>query len=342
MTLVGRFFGWWGGELAALAPGGLADPGRATRRLLVAAPGPDGVALERRGRNRREAIGPLATLDGARLRALRAEARRGGVVVAVPRADLVTQRLTLPIAAARNLDSVMRFEIGRATPFAPEELYAAYRIAERRPEAGQIVVELLYAPRAGLAPALDALAAAALPVARVDAAGPDGAPLGLDLSLDRRKRGWSLSARALAALLALCLCLGALWTALALEARAAKAEALRAAMAAARRDLTGAAAPADEPALAAYRRKSGEAPAVEKLALLTALLPDDTWAETLSIQGDAIRFSGRSRDAAALIALLEEHPRFAAPAFRAPITRDGADGLERFSIAATFVEEADR
>ncbi|MCG8441995.1 MAG: PilN domain-containing protein, partial [Caulobacterales bacterium] len=140
------------------------------------------------------------------------------------------------------------------------------------------------------------------------------------------------------ALAALC----AAWSLVAAVDLERRAEALRDAVFTARMvakaDLERASRDASQPnALAlAYARKQTQPLAVEALALVTDVLPDDTWLESLSIQGGAIEMTGVSGNATALISRFERHPRFFGAAFQAPVTRGARTEGERFTLAVTF------
>ena len=90
-------------------------------------------------------------------------------------------------------------------------------------------------------------------------------------------------------------------------------------------------APGDAVAFAAYRLKQDRMMVSEVVALVTELLPDDTWLERLSIDAETVEMSGYSSNAAGLIDRFETHPAFLEPIFRSPITRE--DGRERFALA---------
>lgn len=72
---------------------------------------------------------------------------------------------------------------------------------------------------------------------------------------------------------------------------------------------------------------------VATIADLTNLVPNGTWLTSLSIDGDKIRMQGNSRDASALIGIIDKSGRFANAQFGAPLVRSGSDGTERFDLA---------
>jgi|GEM_PF-6337771 len=215
---------------------------------------------------------------------LRHLARRLPVVLVVPPSALLVRPLELPAAASRSLASAVRFGLPQWTPFAADDVHHAARLAARSgADAGRATVELRLVPKATVASALAALAAAGL-AADVVRLGD-----GFDVALDGRKavrarRG--LMVEVALALLAvglagvLCAVLSdrlatrqaALAAALAEEVRIVQAaEALRAEIAA----LEG-----RDARLAAQR--AAAPPLVEIAASLAATLPEDVEAISLA------------------------------------------------------------
>ncbi len=347
MSAAGRFFDWWGGELAALVPGGLARALAPRRPLLLAVDGPGGVALSllAPGRPVRR-LGTLDEIAPPRRARLARDIRRGRLrfVLGLAEGRSVRRLVRLPAAAEEDLAGVLAYEIDRLTPFRPEELHYDWRLAARRREAGRIEVELVLAPRAEIAPAFEEIAAAGLPApARLDLLDAEGRPEGRNLlPPDDAPRG-RLARRATPLLATAAALLALAWWLAAHDARQGELARLEAALADARRIArgldagagpTGAEAAA---ALAALEAKETAPMLAAVLAAVTEVLPDDTHLERLSFEtggeaGASLDIAGLSRDASALPALFAADPRFAAPRFAAPITRAGEEGQERFLL----------
>lgn len=65
---------------------------------------------------------------------------------------------------------------------------------------------------------------------------------------------------------------------------------------------------------------------------MTRVIPDNSWISDLSVNGDKVTFTGLSKSAAGLIAVLDASPLFTGPTFTAPVTKAlGMEG-ERFTI----------
>jgi general secretion pathway protein L len=86
-------------------------------------------------------------------------------------------------------------------------------------------------------------------------------------------------------------------------------------------------------ALLAKRKQSTPA-SVMVLEELSAILPDNTYATELHIEGDKLQIIGITQDAPSLIEILERSPHFTRATFFAPTTRAATDPGERFHIEA--------
>ncbi len=82
------------------------------------------------------------------------------------------------------------------------------------------------------------------------------------------------------------------------------------------------------------RRKQSTPSSVIVLEALSALLPDNTYATELHIEGDKVQVVGMTHDAPSLIQLLEQSPHFMQASFFAPTTKAPSDPAERFHIEA--------
>lgn len=85
--------------------------------------------------------------------------------------------------------------------------------------------------------------------------------------------------------------------------------------------------------LQAVRAEKAQAvPLIRVWQEMTKIVPDNTWLSDLALNGDKVTFTGLSKSASDLIALLETSPLFSNPTFTAPVVRaPDADG-ERFTI----------
>ena len=82
------------------------------------------------------------------------------------------------------------------------------------------------------------------------------------------------------------------------------------------------------------RRKQSTPSNVVVLEALSQILPDHTYVTELRIEVDKLQIVGVTRDAAALIGLIEQSPHFTRAKFYAPTTRTPGEPGERFHIEA--------
>jgi len=84
------------------------------------------------------------------------------------------------------------------------------------------------------------------------------------------------------------------------------------------------------------RRKFESPSAVMVVDALSDILPDHTYITELRIEGNTVRLIGLTRDAPALIELIEGSGRFSHASFFGPTTRSASEPSERFHIEATI------
>ena len=92
--------------------------------------------------------------------------------------------------------------------------------------------------------------------------------------------------------------------------------------------------PVATPLRALERRKHQSPSSVIVLEALSQILPDHTYVTEMRIEGDKLRLIGVTRDAPALIRLIEQSANFTRATFFAPTTRGPSDPGERFHIEA--------
>ena len=342
-----RFLAWWGAALAGWLPSRMRDLfGLSPQRLLLCVRG-DGLELALwRGDGMRALDSvPLDGLpeQGADPFALLLSPRAVDVPrwLVLPERSVLRRRLTLPAAAGERLREVLGFEIDRQTPFAADEAQYDARVLGTRGD-GQLDVELVVVPRATLDAALAALGPLAPTLAGVDAADADGAPLGLNLLGDarrlRREDPWRRRNAVMLLVAALALFAG-MWQMLANRQAAAELfeqqveESVRQARAASlekRRllDLV-------EGGAFLQSARAGTPTMVELMDELARRLPDGTYLEKLSIEGDRILLIGLSSEASSLVGRLQGSTLWTAPALAGALQPDPRSRMDRFTLTAT-------
>jgi Tfp pilus assembly protein PilN len=87
--------------------------------------------------------------------------------------------------------------------------------------------------------------------------------------------------------------------------------------------------------IAAAERQIGDA--VQALAAVTAVLPDNTFLTAFNLSQRNLSLTGQSADPAGLIAAMSADPMIASPSFSAPVTAAPAGKGSLFSISAELV-----
>jgi general secretion pathway protein L len=339
-----EFFRWWFGQLAELFPrqwrGGEASGGDA---LVIGPAGPvcetaEAVIVSLRQNGRESPLGRFG-LAAAGLADVPRPAGKPAVL-RLGEGDVLGKTLTLPIAAERQLDQVLAFQMDRETPFKPEELFWTYRVDRRDRHEGQILVRLMLLPRPRLERLLTVLAGAGIrPRWAEICAGPDrGCRVPLDGGAKRARglaHGWPLWSAATACAL---LAFGAVLVPFArqaaefaaIESRLADDRSTAAEAEKLRREIERLSGSAD--LIESERAKTGRPLSV--LAAITRLLPDDSYLTEFVQQQRKVTVSGRSAAASRLIGALAGSDLLRNAAFTAPVTRIETTRTEVFTIAA--------
>jgi len=261
----------------------------------------------------------------------------------LPAESVLHRRLLLPAAAAERLRDVVRFELDRQTPFTADQVCFDARILERR-EDGQLEAELVVVPRVRFDIALQALEPLSADLVGVDVAGFDGQPMGVNLLPVESRHANRAPHRGLHWVLA-CVAVVALVFAgwLMLDNRRAAAEAFQAQMesrsADARRvsakrqqlvDLTQGVITLDQ-------ARASRPTTVEVLEEVTRRLPDNTYLEKLSIEGQRLLLIGLSPEASGLVARLQDSALWRNPALSGALQPDSRSRLDRFTMTAELI-----
>jgi len=341
--MVREFFAWWFGQLAELLPQGWRRTALTAVDAMVIKPigplgrGIEAVSIGLRRNGRETPIGRFGL--GATNLAELPRATTRTTVLRLGEHDVLGKTLMLPLAAERELDQVLGFEMDRETPFKADEIYWNHRIEGADRQNGRLSVRLVLLPKATLATLLTALGQFGIRPRRAEIAdGPDaGAYLPLEGDGGRAPHSsnrlmWS--AGVCCAVLGLAaivtpfvrqeLALAALERQIAVgRAAAGEADNLR-------QEADRLAGSADF--VERERDKAGRPLAV--LAAATRVLPDDTYLTEVELQKRKVTLSGRSAAAARLIGPLAADGTFRNPGFTAPVTRVEALHTELFTINA--------
>ncbi len=269
---------WWARQMRGLLP--LEMLPEANHGSLVIDAKPQHVTLIWRRRGEDSHIGQLEA-DGAALAAavhsLPRRPRR--VVLGVEPNLLLERQLELPLAAERELDRVLSYEMDRFTPFTASEVVWQAIVTRRDHAQRRLLLRLALVPRRALQPLLEMMAKAGLRADWLHATAPDRTlrrfALGSEALRHSSRRGITVLAGATAVLAVATIVTPFLMQAFARSAtdraiatlapRVAKVEALR-------KHLAEGAGGAD--VLTAERARTGDV--LQVLAALTELIPDGT------------------------------------------------------------------
>ena len=248
--------------------------------------------------------------------------------------------LELPKRAVEFLDGIVRAQIDRLTPWTAGEAVFSWTPPTDAPN-DRIELTVAATARALVAPYVQAIAdlgAASVAVLTVPAdADPQSAPIKV---FEQRARGVFETDRIRRALVVLFAVSGLAavismgYSAVALDGLDAEQQALSRKIAARRAALrTG-----PEFAMSAQRmlerRKQSTPSSVIVLEALSQILPEHTFVTELRVEGEKVQIVGVTRDAAALIGLIEQSPHFTRATFYAPTTRTAGETGERFHVEA--------
>jgi len=341
--MVREFFAWWFGQLAELLPQGWRRTALTAVDAMVIKPigplgrGIEAVSIGLRRNGRETPIGRFGL--GATNLAELPRATTRTTVLRLGEHDVLGKTLTLPLAAERELDQVLGFEMDRETPFKAEEIYWNHRIEGADRQNGRLSVRLVLLPKATLAPLLTALGQFGIRPRRAEIA--DGPDAGVYLPLEGDGGRAPHSSNRLMWSAAVCCAVLGLATIVTPFVRQELALATLERQIAAGRAAAGEAdslrQEADRLAGSAdfverERDKAGRPLAV--LAAATRVLPDDTYLTEVELQKRKVTLTGRSAAAARLIGPLAADGTFRNPGFTAPVTRVEALHTELFTINA--------
>jgi general secretion pathway protein L len=321
-----EFLTWWSRQLWELLPHRLRQGTGAGNAVVADATDAGILTLTTRRRGSEGYLGQFRAdaAEPALRTALTARPRGEPVLLRLGPGAALEREVSLPIAAERDPERILGYEMERLTPFAAEEVFWAYTIAARDRARGKLVLRLTIVPRIAVQGLIDLLAEAGGRPALLEAPTPRGFRT---ITLSHEEASGSrvlLSTRnglaAAAALAALVLISPYLRQSLAMADVRERLDALALPISqveALRRRITGAGAGGD--AISTETRRLGDA--LEALAAVTEILPDDSYLTEFTMRERKMTLSGLSASAPRLISLLSADPRIRNPAFTAPVTR---------------------
>ncbi len=343
----GKFFRWWLNELRQSLPAPWQQKlQHALRRVTFVLAGDSLIVGVDENRLHRSldsiAINQDAALQQQRLSSLLAqhELSESPRFLLLERDAILSKEMILPMATESNLAQVLTFEMDRQTPFRASDVYFGWKIRERNAATGQITLELFVVPRKQVDKAIHYLSSRGLSPAGVDVL-EDGKTMGLNLlpaaqkvrEVNRKMRLNLVLAGAVVVLLALLMTQS-------LYLRSHQVVELETAIAEVRDEarlvqrIKEQISDTSEAAGFLSVRRDAAPLAIELLADVTRLLPEDTYLDRLVINRTGVQMQGKSRNAQRLIELVNQSELLDDAAFRGSTRLDARTGLEIFEINA--------
>ena len=253
---------------------------------------------------------------------------------------ILSKELTLPMATESNLLQVLTFEMDRQTPFKAADVYFGWQIRERNAETGQIKLEIYVAPRVQVDKAIHYLRARGLSPTGVDVL-DDGKTMGLNLlPAEQRVREVNRKMRMNFVLVGSVVVLLAVVMSQSLYLRSHQVVELETAIAEVQDEarlvqrIKEQIRDTSEAAGFLTVRRDASPLAIELLADVTRLLPEDTYLDRLVINQASVQMQGKSQNAQRLIELVNQSELLDDAAFRGSTRLDARTGLEIFEINA--------
>ncbi|MFY0736035.1 PilN domain-containing protein [Aurantimonas sp. NFXS3] len=322
-------------------------------RLVVSKAGhPSFLLVEREGRFecfRRCRNGQLASIgswafeeapSGRTARVL----RRHAFDLRLDAANTVTTSVCVPAAGRKHIASIVRHQVERLTPWAPEKAVYGHVILESDPsgDPSELTVRLTVMSRAIFTARMAPLIERGLRPALIGISDdPLDCPSTLDLSLGvetlRVTRGWYV--KLTAAVMAVAASIAFAHLAWSNQQRQAHSSMMAEKIDHLRGAVSGIGdVPRTKESVEVLAQKRRSWPLVLLLEDLSVVLPDSTYLTDLSVDDRTLRISGLSSAPSDLISILDGSRLLVDVRFSAPVTRDRDGGRDRFEIEATIIE----
>ena len=265
-------------------------------------------------------------------------ARHGRLRLMLQKERFLYREIVLPQQAAEFIPSILRTEIDRLTPWSSDNAIFGHYLIDTSDQ--KITLGVLAADQRLLQPVFDGLLAlhprALTASVRVSVRGRDlDVPVFEAAELRARSRTMRVALTVFPLLLATALGLATIyemWRGWQVDT---DLEATQSQLV-----LERAGGKSVDPATAAQRwiidRKRQGPAATLLIEDLSRVIPDDTFLTDIDLNGAKIRLSGLSRDATALVGLVESSGSLTDVTFFAPTTRDAIEPGEKFHIEATI------
>lgn len=344
------FLSWWWGELRACLPQRLQSMLASQEAEIQLLSHDGGVRVIKRNAEGSVQIADVSSEqlgdDGLDLTSLLSTAEQRLPRVALLGAEQVlVRRLSLPVAAAANVRTMVGFELDRQTPFRADQVEFDCRLGKLAPGAKSVEVDLAVIPRDQLTASLKSMGVKALTLDAVDIArGTERAGFNLLTEGQRRVRDPRPALLNLllvsVAFLLLLMSMGQL-----VDNRLQAVESINAEVEVQREQarntakLRSSLQSAVEGANFLAEQRKQRPSVVELLRLLTDTLPDDTFVERLAFNNDVLSLTVQSGSAAKLVELLQRTPPFRNAAVVGAIQVDPRSNKDRATLSAEYAPQ---
>ncbi len=352
---LGKFFHWWLDELRQSLPTPWQQKLQHALRLVTFVLAGDSLIVGLDENRRQQSLDSFAIDQDAALQKqqlsrllLQHDLAESPRFLLLESDTILSKEMTLPMATESNLEQVLTFEMDRQTPFKASDVYFGWKIRDRDGETGQIRLEIFVVPRQQVDKAIHYLNSRGLSPTGVDVL-EEGKTMGLNLlpvgqrvrEVNRKIRMNFVLAGAAVLLLALVMTQSLyLRSHQVLELEAAIAEVRDEALLVQR--IKEQISDTSEAAGFLTVRRAASPLAIELLADITRILPEDTYLDRLVINQTSVQMQGKSQNAQRLIELVNQSELLDEAAFRGSTRLDSRTGLEIFEINAKIsgVEES--
>jgi general secretion pathway protein L len=348
---VGKFLRWWTSELSRAMPASWQQKLQHALRRVTLTVQDESLVVgvdENRSLHKLEvfsmAQAPSLQKQQVEDLLLENELQEAPRVLLLDLQSVLNRELKLPLATESNLAQVLTFEMDRQTPFKASDVYFDWQITGRDSESGHLRLRLFVIPRTEADRTVSAVTDRGFNLSGVDIVDGERA-LGLNLlPAERRFRTVNRKARLNLALGAAFVALLVLVMAQSLYLREHQVAELETAIAEVQgkaRQVIDLKKQIEETSEAAgfLATRRAEAPlAIEVLADITEILPDDTYLDRLVISNSSVQLQGKSQNAQRLIELVNESALLEDAAFRGSTRLDARSGLEIFEVNAVIVK----
>lgn len=262
--------------------------------------------------------------------------------------DLLTKSLSMPANALNNIRDILGFEMDKHTPFSSEQVYFDYIIDEKSSSGENLQLDLYVVTRKIADDLSSEMERLDIPFSRISS--KHQGHLFSCINFDTENKSASagkLNELVNVWLLLLCvlLFLAALFFPLSIQKGKLLAleeiinDQRKVALEVAALEKTKFTALSQNQFL--LTKKKNSLPAIELIAEMTKVLPDDTWLNRLIIRDKEIQITGESASATSIIKYIEDSVYFDNANFRSPISRNSRSNKDRFNINARVNTEAD-